>query len=104
MYLLFADTSPPIMKCPPDVEIDADPDDISAEVVWQPPVALDNSGIRPIVIVVPAIEPPKRFPIGFTKVKYIAEDLSGNKIKCKFTVHVKGMEKIKHICSHYNSP
>lgn len=92
------------MKCPPDVEIDADPDDISAEVVWQPPVALDNSGIRPIVIVVPAIEPPKRFPIGFTKVKYIAEDLSGNKIKCKFTVHVKGTEKIKHICSHYNSP
>ncbi|XP_063401402.1 sushi, von Willebrand factor type A, EGF and pentraxin domain-containing protein 1-like [Mytilus trossulus] len=83
------DTSPPIMKCPPDVEIDADPDDSSAEVIWQPPVALDNSGIRPIVTVVPAIEPPKRFPIGFTKVKYIAEDLSGNKIKCKFTVHVK---------------
>lgn len=78
------------MKCPRDIETEADADDSSAEVAWQPPVALDNSGIRPIVTVVPAIEPPKRFPIGFTKVKYLAEDLSGNKVKCTFTVRVKG--------------
>jgi hypothetical protein len=86
----FADTSPPIMRCPRDIETEADADDSSAEVVWRPPVALDNSGIRPLVTVLPAIEPPKRFPIGFTKVKYVAEDLSGNKVKCTFTVRVKG--------------
>lgn len=84
------------MKCPRNVYTDADADDSSAEVSWQPPVALDNSGIRPRLKVVPAIEPPKRFPIGITKVKYIAEDLSENKVKCSFTVRVRGKNVSLH--------
>ena len=65
-------------------------DDNAVEVNWQVPLALDNSGLIPIMTVVPAVEPPKRFPIGLTLVKYIAEDLSGNREKCKCSVVIKG--------------
>ncbi|XP_061166124.1 sushi, von Willebrand factor type A, EGF and pentraxin domain-containing protein 1-like [Saccostrea echinata] len=83
------DKSPPNLFCPADIQQIAPDDDNTVEIMWQPPLALDNSGLIPILTVVPAVEPPKRFPIGVTYVKYIAEDLSGNREKCRFSVVIR---------------
>lgn len=97
-YLMFlkkdkfqsTDKSPPFLLCPADIKLVAPDDDNAVEVNWQVPLALDNSGLLPIMTAVPAVEPPKRFPIGLTYVKYIAEDFSGNREKCRFSVDIAG--------------
>ncbi|XP_021351273.1 sushi, von Willebrand factor type A, EGF and pentraxin domain-containing protein 1-like [Mizuhopecten yessoensis] len=83
------DTEPPLLRCPFNIDVEADDTEDSAEVDWIVPLALDNSGYRPSVTVVPAVQPPKRFPIGLTAVKYIAEDHQGNMAKCHFSVIIR---------------
>lgn len=90
LFLFLPDTTAPFLTCPGNIEAVADTDDHTATIRWQPPFAVDNSGYIPTVTVEPAVLPPARFPIGSMSVKYIAEDLSGNKGDCTFTVTVKG--------------
>ncbi|KAL8570683.1 hypothetical protein ACOMHN_039118 [Nucella lapillus] len=82
------DKTPPFIQCPENIEITADPENVTTEVTWGVPVAVDNSGFIPVLTSDPAVVPPARFPIGFTVVTYRAEDLSGNVAKCKFYILV----------------
>ncbi|KAL3867863.1 hypothetical protein ACJMK2_040709 [Sinanodonta woodiana] len=83
------DTSSPFIMCPYDINIVADVDSDTAEVKWEVPLVVDNSGYVPVVTTTPAVVPPAMFPIGSTKVTYIAEDLAKNREQCSFYVHVK---------------
>ncbi|KAJ8305662.1 hypothetical protein KUTeg_016207 [Tegillarca granosa] len=83
------DTTPPFfILCPPDLEIVCDDDDNTAEAQWEKPVAVDNSGVLPIITVNPAVEPPSRFPIGSNLVKYTARDSENNTAVCSFNIVV----------------
>ena len=76
--------------CPYDVDTVTDPNENTASVHWEVPLAVDNSGYVPILTSVPAVIPPSEFPMGTTKVMYIAEDLNKNKADCYFLIKVKG--------------
>ncbi|XP_076439986.1 sushi, von Willebrand factor type A, EGF and pentraxin domain-containing protein 1-like isoform X2 [Babylonia areolata] len=82
------DETPPFIQCPENIEINADPENVTTEVTWAVPVAVDNSGFIPVLTSDPAVVPPAHFPIGFTVVTYRAEDLSENVAKCKFYILV----------------
>lgn len=78
------------MQCPDDLNVSTDTDENTATVLWEVPVAIDNSGLLPVVDVTPAVVPPASLPIGTTYITYVAEDVSKNKAKCKFKVTVSG--------------
>ncbi|XP_013383226.1 sushi, von Willebrand factor type A, EGF and pentraxin domain-containing protein 1 [Lingula anatina] len=86
------DTTEPSIMCPDDITVVADDHENTAEVTWEVPVAIDNSGYVPTVTVVPAVVPPRKFQIGRTKVTYHAEDLNKNRAKCSFVITVKDEE------------
>ena len=98
-FFLLSDVTPPQVICPANINIATDPDKDSAQVSWNIPVALDNSGFRPTVSVLPALVPPAALPIGNTTVYYIAEDSSKNKAKCSFSVTVKGKRVLIFHCA-----
>ena len=78
------------MQCPDDLSVSTDTDENTATVLWEVPFAIDNSGLLPVVDVTPAVVPPASLPIGTTYITYVAEDVSKNKVKCKFKVTVSG--------------
>ena len=65
----------------------------SAQVNWNEPVATDNSGDPPIVT--STYQPPQRFSQGNHVIVYTAEDQSGNKVTCSFTIEVIGNSMFK---------
>nr|KAG5707173.1 hypothetical protein BaRGS_017857 [Batillaria attramentaria] len=82
--VLLKDVVPPVFtSCPGDVmkktELASD------TVFWPKPVAEDNSLV---VEVTGSHEPNSLFSIGVTEVNYTAEDDSGNRADCRFTVTV----------------
>ncbi|KAK7497721.1 hypothetical protein BaRGS_00011116, partial [Batillaria attramentaria] len=82
--VLLRDVVPPVFtSCPGDVmkktELASD------TVFWPKPVAEDNSLV---VEVTGSHEPNSLFSIGVTEVNYTAEDDSGNRADCRFTVTV----------------
>ena len=81
---------PPSLSCPTDLRLATDPGENWSEVTWIVPEAEDNSKEALSMRVIPAILPPKRFPLGKTQIKYIAEDTSGNQATCSFVVEVFG--------------
>ncbi|XP_060574827.1 LOW QUALITY PROTEIN: sushi, von Willebrand factor type A, EGF and pentraxin domain-containing protein 1-like [Ruditapes philippinarum] len=83
------DTAAPFIMCPYNIEAETDLNENTATVSWQVPLAVDNSGYVPILSSIPAVMPPERFPIGTTKVTYMAEDLNKNKADCHFYIIVK---------------
>ena len=87
---LFLDTTAPFIMCPYDIDTVTNPNENKASVQWEVPLAVDNSGYVPILTSVPAVIPPAEFPMGTTKVTYIAEDLNKNKADCFFLVQVMG--------------
>lgn len=83
------DVTPPTIACPADVMIETEEDESFAHVSWDPPRAIDNSGIPPEVVSVPAVtEQPMRFRIGTSTVTYMAHDRRGNQAECSFQVTV----------------
>jgi hypothetical protein len=92
---VFLDVTSPAITCPKDIITVADEGEGTAQVAWEIPEADDNSRHAPSVRVIPAILPPRHFPIGTTKIKYIAEDMSRNKAYCVFAITVKGGVKRK---------
>ena len=80
--------------CPYHIETVTDPNENTATVQWEVPLAVDNSGYVPILTSVPAVIPPSEFPMGATKVTYIAEDLNKNEAVCYFMVKVMGKSMI----------
>ena len=84
------DDTPPVLRCPADIEVTADPDEATTNVTWTAPVPVDNSGLLSVLTSDPAVTPGSKFPIGVTRVTYRAEDLSQNVAKCIFTITVVG--------------
>merc|ERR1712223_2163179 len=82
------DVEPPTINCPVNRTVRSAEKLPYASVEWPVPVTRDNSGFFPLLTSVPALHFPMKFKIGMTAIRYIAEDLSGNKASCMFYVRV----------------
>ena len=89
----FTDTSPPDLTCPSDIEMNSQEGAHFAEVEWEVPVPVDNSGVTVSLSVVPALVPPANLPIGKTRVTYTATDSNKNSISCTFRILVQGKKR-----------
>ena len=91
-YLLSLDSQPPSfgVSCPTSSLLSyAEKGTFSALVTWTNPVATDNSGLTPKVT--SNFQSPQTFSQGNHVITYTAEDKSGNKATCRFTVKVIGI-------------
>ena len=61
-----------------------------ARAKWPKPNVTDNSGEECSIWTKPHIDFPWKVRIGIHFIKYFAQDKSGNKAKCSFTVKVVG--------------
>ena len=86
--LLVIDTEPPEINCVEDRSVETDAGKSTATVLWQTPMATDNSGETPTVTCEPESE--INFIIGHTTVQCEAVDGSGNRAECNFNIHVTG--------------
>ncbi|XP_033637046.1 sushi, von Willebrand factor type A, EGF and pentraxin domain-containing protein 1-like isoform X1 [Asterias rubens] len=82
------DVTTPDILCPDDIKIDANPNDNVANVSWNDPLTLDNSGEVPSVTVTPSVRSPWLFTIGETFITYFATDRAGNSGSCSFVITV----------------
>ena len=64
-----------------------DPGKATAHVYWTPPVAADNGQT---VRLNATAEPGDPFPLGHTRVAYVAEDSQGLQAECSFDVKITG--------------
>ncbi|XP_061525630.1 sushi, von Willebrand factor type A, EGF and pentraxin domain-containing protein 1 isoform X5 [Phycodurus eques] len=82
------DIEPPWIQCPESIVAATDERRSTAHVVWNAPIATDNSKEEVTVQVKPVYTPPQLIPIGTETITYIAADHSGNQANCSFTVTV----------------
>ena len=95
-FVHLTDVSPPtfLATCPASpLLLYAERGLFSAQVNWSKPVATDNSGVPPTVK--SNYQPPQRFSRGTHMIMYTAEDQSGNKATCSFTIEVIGNTMFK---------
>ena len=78
-----ADTTPPVITCPANVEVILSLGQLSAVVNYPAPVATDDSGS---VTVTSSPASGSVFPLGMTTVTATATDPSGNHATCTFSV------------------
>ena len=91
-HLLSLDSQAPSfgVSCPRSVLLSyAEKGTFSALVNWTSPVATDNSALTPKVT--SNFQSPQTFSQGNHVITYTAEDKSGNKANCTFTVKVIGI-------------
>lgn len=81
---------PPSIKCPRDIVAETEKGQNYAYVNWTTPEVTDNADASPILWTKPHIVFPWKAKIGMRIVVYIAQDVSGNKARCKFKVKVVG--------------
>ncbi len=79
--------APQFSGCPPDIVVNSN-GACEIAVDWQLPTASDNCNPDPLIYAVP--NPGDLYPVGFTHVKVIVEDPSGNTDTCLFKVTVIG--------------
>ena len=85
------DTEPPLITCPDDVTVDANPDPCCAShVALGTPRCSDNCEVATITNDAPA--PTCCFHLGQTTVTWTATDASGNKASCTQKVTVTGVD------------
>lgn len=92
----ITDISPPTfgVTCPESpLLVYAERGLFSAQVDWNEPVAIDNSGVPPTLT--SNYQPHQRFSQGTRVIVYTAEDQSGNKATCSFTIEVIGNKMVK---------
>lgn len=78
---------PPVISCPSDLVVSADPNECSAVVNYPPPVGTDNcNGANTVLIA--GIGSGGTFPVGTTTETYEVTDASGNTATCSFDVTV----------------
>ncbi|XP_038055943.1 mucin-17-like [Patiria miniata] len=90
------DDEDPVVDCPMDIEVEADPGQNYATVMWSAPNVTDNSGesITPTL----SHDSGDQFPFGLTTVTVNATDSSFNLGSCAFTVNVLDLEPPMIIC------
>jgi hypothetical protein len=81
------DSRPPVIECPQDVVVTAECGQSCAKATWGDPKVYDECDPNPYVIC--DWEKDHCFPIGTTRVWYLAFDSEGNMSKCGFNVTVK---------------
>lgn len=81
---------PPSITCPSDIITKSLPGKNYAYINWTVPEATDNADEFPSVWSKPYIIFPWKVKIGTRTVIYTAQDLTGNKGRCKFKVKVVG--------------
>src|ERR1043166_4086524 len=79
------DTQPPVITCPSDLVLTADPSQCSRSNVTFLVTATDNCSVTNLVSVPPS---GSTFPVGVTTVTNIATDAAGNQAACTFTVTI----------------
>jgi hypothetical protein len=86
-YYWTVDTTPPVVRCPDDIVVQADPKECFVEVRWRAK-ADDDCDPNPRLV----CDPPSGslFPLGTTTVTCTATDRCGNTASCSFTVTVLG--------------
>lgn len=87
---MITDKMRPVITCPENITVTALPGKNYAYVNWSLPNVTDNSGVECNVWSKPLVTFPWRVRIGKHTVRYIAQDLSGNKARCSFHVFVIG--------------
>ena len=80
--------SPVFTFCPQNQTTTTEPEQSKALVIWNDPVAVDNSNEEPKIACIP--KSGTTFQIKETDVTCIAQDKSGNQATCSFSVNVKG--------------
>ncbi|XP_033211055.1 sushi, von Willebrand factor type A, EGF and pentraxin domain-containing protein 1-like isoform X2 [Belonocnema kinseyi] len=86
------DTTPPSLTCPENMKTTTLLGKNYTLVNWTIPIASDNSEIIPTVWSKPDVTFPWKAEIGLHVITYLAQDESGNQIKCKFFVNVTDNE------------
>lgn len=84
-YLVSADTTPPVLSCPTNIELTTDAGQCSRIGVTYLATATDD---RPGTVVTCSPPSGSAFPIGVTAVTCTATDASGNTSHCTFTVTI----------------
>ncbi|XP_076634348.1 sushi, von Willebrand factor type A, EGF and pentraxin domain-containing protein 1 [Colletes latitarsis] len=82
------DKTPPSIICPPDIVTMSLPKRNYAYVNWTTPTVFDNADEFPLIWSKPYITFPWKAKIGTRTVIYVAQDVTGNKARCKFKVKV----------------
>jgi hypothetical protein len=82
----------PVINCPTDIEVLADPGTCGAEVEYDWPTATDNAGEPTISIINGGPVSGSIFPVGPTKIEFEARDAAGNIDTCTLTITVKDEE------------
>ncbi|XP_052237854.1 sushi, von Willebrand factor type A, EGF and pentraxin domain-containing protein 1-like [Dreissena polymorpha] len=86
------DVEPPvILTCPSTFVIGTELAVNTSTVSWKEPTAVDNSPFLPIIRLQSPIQPGSKLVAGKYGIKYVIEDMAGNKgLSCAFDVIVKG--------------
>ena len=98
---LFIDREAPIVTCPTNLDVNTEPSQANATVVYTNPEVSDNSGQIPTITC--DVESGSQFGIGKTEVKCQAVDSAGNQANCTFTVTVEGNDNSLFSVSNANS-
>ena len=81
------DTEPPVITCPVNISVSADPMSNSTSVSWPQPTYMDNFRFGSVNV---THENGSVFFLGTEVVVYTAFDTSGNNGSCSFSVTVEG--------------
>ncbi len=90
--ITISDQQAPIITCPADINVDADPGICSTVVNFNPPTVSDNcdASVIPVQTAGPTSGSP--FPVGTTTITFTATDITGNESNCSFDVVVSDTE------------
>jgi uncharacterized repeat protein (TIGR01451 family) len=89
------DTQPPVITCPSDLVLTADPGQCSRSNVTFLVTATDNCSVTNLVSLPPS---GSTFPVGVTTVTNVATDEAGNQSSCTFTVTINDTESPVIVC------
>ena len=85
---ILLDDEDPVVECPMNMTVDADPGQNFATVSWDTPNVMDNSG-ESLTATADRVSG-STFPFGVTTVNVNATDSSGNVGTCDFNITVQG--------------
>ncbi|XP_014341590.1 sushi repeat-containing protein SRPX2 isoform X1 [Latimeria chalumnae] len=83
------DLEPPRIRCPRSREKVAEPEKLTAHVVWDPPIVKDSADGTITKVILKGPEPDSDLPEGEHVIRYVAYDAARNKASCKFIIRVQ---------------
>ena len=83
----LTDIARPNIQCPQNIHVRTDPGQSYATTTWNVPVPTDNSN-EPLKV--RGLQPPQKFNVGYTNIKYDVTDSAGLSSSCVFSIVVRG--------------